>query len=417
MTAKTLRRPVTGVSLIEALVALAVMAFGMMALLGVQTTLRYNNDVARQVTEATRLASEEIEQIRFFNDVLPIAGQANPSWQELDTTASRDVTLPGDTSNTSYALTRTVNAPANTMHKVVRVVVRWTDRSAQNRSVTLDSVVGSLQPLLSGMLSVPPRAGAQALRVGRHQTIPSQAVEIPGGTSAFKPSPGDDVVWRFDNLTGTVKSVCTGVTVNQAAITLADLSSCVAVAGRLVSGTVRFHGGTGVTSADALAPAGPALPLHASIPLVFLNELGFNSPVNQSGTPKCYANSPTSAVLASARSAVTYACLIYLTDSSQGWGGKLDLSLVATYANGDTVPGGTSAYKVCRYTKSSRQYTVNVDHPRTYCRTADADTCNQRVIGSLSNQNFLVIRSTESCPAATAGATDLVNPNTLPHQP
>lgn len=417
MSSNTLRRPVTGVSLIEALVALAVMSFGMLALLGVQTTLRYNNEVARQVTEATRLASEEVEQIRFFTDVLPIAGQANPSWQELDTMISHTVTLPGDTANTSYALTRTVNTPADTMHKVVHVVVRWTDRSNQNRSVTLDSVVGGLEPLLSGMLSVPPLAGAQAQRMGRHQTIPSQAVDIPGGTSAFKPSPTDDVVWRFDSLTGTVKSVCTGVMVDQAGITLADLSSCAAVAGRLVSGAVRFHGGAGVTSANALAPAGPALPLHASTPLVFINEIGINVPINQRRAPKCYADSPASAVLASARSAVTYVCLIYLTDGSQGWGGKLDLSLVATYANGDAVPGGTAAYKVCRYTKSIRQYTVNVDHPRTYCRTADADTCNQRATGSLINQNFLVIGVAETCPAANPAATDLVNPNTLSHQP
>ena len=397
--------------------ALAVMSFGMMALLGVQTTMRYNGEVARQVSEATRLASEELERVRFFNDVEAVAGQANPAWEELLSVASRNVTLPGDTSNTSYALTRNVTTPASTRHKVVQVVVRWTDRSNQTRTVTLDGVVAGVAPALSAQLSVPPVSGSQARRQGRHPAVPPQAVFMPDGiTSAFKPSAADGVVWRFNNISGDITQVCTGVTAEQSAIVEADLSACAAVAGRLVSGTVRFHSGVGVTSADALAPAGPALALSAGAPLVFYNVVDFNEPVNQSRDPSCYADSPVSAVLAGARTAVNYHCLIYLTDASQGWGGKLDLSVAATYPNGDAALWGAGAYKVCRYTKADRHFTANADHPKTYCRVSD-DTCTQKVKSSLGNQNFLVIRGAESCPTATPAATDLVNPNTLQHQP
>ncbi|MBK9136249.1 MAG: prepilin-type N-terminal cleavage/methylation domain-containing protein [Betaproteobacteria bacterium] len=67
----TARRPVgRGISLIEALVAMAIMAFGMLGVVGMQATLRANADAAKQRSEATRLAEEKIEQWRSFS-VLP----------------------------------------------------------------------------------------------------------------------------------------------------------------------------------------------------------------------------------------------------------------------------------------------------------------------------------------------------------
>ena len=55
-----------GISLIEALLALAVMALGMMGLVGVQSTLRNTSDVAKQRSEAVRIAQVEIERWRAF---------------------------------------------------------------------------------------------------------------------------------------------------------------------------------------------------------------------------------------------------------------------------------------------------------------------------------------------------------------
>ena len=56
-----------GVSLIEALVAMAIMAFGMLALLGLQGALRGNSDVSKQRSEAVRYAQEQIELLRGFS--------------------------------------------------------------------------------------------------------------------------------------------------------------------------------------------------------------------------------------------------------------------------------------------------------------------------------------------------------------
>ena len=49
-----------GVTLIEALVALMVMAFGMVALVGLMSNLRRSTDVAKQRSEAMRLAQAEL---------------------------------------------------------------------------------------------------------------------------------------------------------------------------------------------------------------------------------------------------------------------------------------------------------------------------------------------------------------------
>ena len=52
-----------GVSLFEALVALAVMAFGILGIVGLQMSLRQNADVSKQRAEAVRIALEITDQI------------------------------------------------------------------------------------------------------------------------------------------------------------------------------------------------------------------------------------------------------------------------------------------------------------------------------------------------------------------
>src|SRR3990167_8768909 len=81
-----------GVSLVEALIALAVMAFGMLAVVGVQSTMRLNSDLSKQRTEATRIASEEIERLRSFTSValLAVPIEGSPTNQR----GGRHVTIP-----------------------------------------------------------------------------------------------------------------------------------------------------------------------------------------------------------------------------------------------------------------------------------------------------------------------------------
>ena len=63
------QRSLRGVALIEAMIAMLVMAFGTLALVGVQATLRLNSDIAKQRAEATRIGLADLERARNFISV------------------------------------------------------------------------------------------------------------------------------------------------------------------------------------------------------------------------------------------------------------------------------------------------------------------------------------------------------------
>src|SRR6478736_274233 len=78
---KTSARPrPRGIGLIEALLALLAMAFGMVALVQLQSHMRRSADQARQRGEAMRLAQQHLEQLRDYALLTPaytgIASQA-----------------------------------------------------------------------------------------------------------------------------------------------------------------------------------------------------------------------------------------------------------------------------------------------------------------------------------------------------
>ena len=71
MSKPSCRRPSqqAGFTLLEALIALLVMSFGMMALAGMQLSLSRSGDVAKQRTEAVRLAQQQMEVLRSYASV------------------------------------------------------------------------------------------------------------------------------------------------------------------------------------------------------------------------------------------------------------------------------------------------------------------------------------------------------------
>ena len=166
-----------GVSLIEALVALAVMAFGMLSLVGVQATLRLNGDLAKQRTEATRIATEDIEGLRLFTALNPVNGQPGVSWDEIASRIVASYVPPGNIGNTSYQVVRTVNTVAGTLRKVVSVQVNWIDRTGVAQSVTVDTVIAGIDPVLSGVLASK-RSSVNNQVGGRNATIPVEAVNF-----------------------------------------------------------------------------------------------------------------------------------------------------------------------------------------------------------------------------------------------
>ena len=123
-----------GVSLIEAIVALAVMGFGMLGIAAMQSSLRQNSDTARQRAEATRLASEAIEAMRSYSVVNTASGKI--SYADLVTgVAAPQLALPSTITGTNATYTRTVevNDTGAQNRKTVFVKITWAENQRLSR--------------------------------------------------------------------------------------------------------------------------------------------------------------------------------------------------------------------------------------------------------------------------------------------
>jgi Tfp pilus assembly protein PilV len=373
-----------GVSLIEALIAFAVMALGMLGVMGVQTTLRFNSDVAKQRSEATRLAQEQMEQLRAFSVLATTPGAR----------AYDDIASAGPTDVNGYTMTNTVytlttNVQPFEDRRDVTVTVAWTDRQDGPQSVVLHSVIAGIDPALSGALSIPPNGSPLKNPRGRHMGIPFDAEHLSDGRrSGFAPPNVTGVVWVFDNTTGLITDRCT--TLN---VVSHEVSGCQAVSGRLITGVIRFDTDGHVSAAEAENPQGSAA-LDVEMALSLHGE-GLASP-----SYECF-----DALIGS--TAVSYHCVVLTTSPDVHWSGSLDVDLV-----GRTLGTSTDDLRVCRYSAdyNGRDGIENLEHPLAYTD----------VTSPLTNQNFLVIRGDNSCPtdgAARPELGDFVNSHTVEHAP
>lgn len=400
-----------GVSLVEAMVALAVMAFGMLAVVGVQSTLRLNGDVAKQRSEATRIAERQMERQRVFTAVNVAAG----TFAFDNIVDTPEETVNGLTTNTTFTVQREVIDTADPPAKALRMTVRWTDRAGQPQQVVLSSLLSSAVPALSGTLAIRPGTapvGPVRRPMRRHQSIPPQARDF-GTSSAFVPPFRPWVVIVFNNVTGVVTGVCNlNYDTSNDAITPSEVAACSNnTVGQLLSGFVRFNRRTSpgaLTATEVEDPQGPALNLRMQITLT--------STGHPSGS-FCIDDANSASIGYGGLALATYYCVIYSNSSAQ-WSGTTTIEPRNGFGSDDWIigddPAGTDSqrFRVCRYTPaSSDSETIpNQDHPRNYSNVA----------GNLTNQNFVVIAARKSCPTdgpANPGAGDFVNSNTLQHQP
>src|SRR6476661_4549715 len=106
-----------GFALIEALVAMLILSFGMLAIAGFQTALSLNSDVAKQRTEATRLAQPKLEERRAFEDLA--------AYSTNMASGSDDIPSGGGFSR-SWAVTGATGPDSG---RQIVVTVNWTDRA------------------------------------------------------------------------------------------------------------------------------------------------------------------------------------------------------------------------------------------------------------------------------------------------
>lgn len=252
------RRAARGISLIEALVAMAVMAFGMLGVVGMQATLRSNADLSKQRTEAMRIAQERMEDLRYFSVLSDTASTGNKAFDAKATFTPTTVT--GYTTNTTYSVEGSVTPSGSTAHKTLVIDVTWNDRAGVSQKVRLASAMAQIAPELGASLVVSAQGyGAVRDPLERRRGIPPQAKNFGDGTSGFR-LPGVNptgVTWVFNNVTGLITSICNTSAADNATLTLVSLSGCVTTqAYQLVSGYIRFDPTTPSTATSVLNPTG-----------------------------------------------------------------------------------------------------------------------------------------------------------------
>lgn len=397
-----------GVSLIEAIVAMAVMAFGLVAIVGLQATLRGNADVSRQRAEAVRVAQEEIERWRAFVSLQAVAGV---DFTDIATSTDQFSGL-----NATYTITRVVPDQVAPGPKTVQVRVSWNDRSGLPQWVSLNTAIAGIAPELAGTLVLPQHSGATQRVNNRNPLIPRTAKNFGDGTSGFVPPQsgnGPKVVWVFNNGNGLIERFCT-VDANTSTDTLAlqSLADCnSSVTAQLISGYVNFAG-------PPIQAEGPVSESEAELPTgVPLNldmQLTLTSPDHPSPGSVCFDDSPqTPEALARP---VVYFCAIY-ANSSRTWSGRLRVNPLGFGTGSDnpswTIGTGSQDLQVCRYTvlpNDGVASSKNSAHPLDYTAQGSAPGASMR------DQNFLVIRGVQACPSDALSSTDPVNSNTRVHQ-
>lgn len=380
------RAQARGFTLVEALVAMAVLSLGILAYVGLQSTLRLQGDVARQRDEAVRLAQTALEEARAYATVATTPGAR--AWADLGGSSSR--TVAG--TNASYLLTQRFEDHPDVALKTLVVDVAWQDRHGQPQRVRLATDIAGVSPALGASVGIVGGGAAEHVVRGRHRGIPLDAVDQGPVSRLDLPAPGGGQVgWLFDNVSGFVIGVCQP---NQ---------PCAQAFALPVSGHVRFATGSAgaPTAADSESPPGPVRPVQMVV-------------------DRSHPLPATAVTCVTQQRAhdVRYFCAVGIDrfDTPPRWSGRLRLTGLPWAARrSDADP---QAFRVCRYTPA-RDHALRPDGSRLAPHQGPLDLVD--VATALANQNFLVIDAGNGwlaydCPPDDPLSTD-VDGNTWHHQP
>jgi type II secretory pathway pseudopilin PulG len=218
-----------GFAILEALIAFLVVAFGMLAIAAFQVTLSRSSDLAKQRTEATRIAQSHIDRARSF---VSRAGDGDLSDGRLTYTedlAVGTITPPnitGPMTNTVFRQEIVISQPTAPVpaggepYRWVTVAVAWDDRIGSPLPTAATRCQGAQNEVcLTTVISDGASSGLGSLATGggipstlrpknRNINVPYPAVTLVGGlTSAFMPPPGTSI-FVFNNDSGNVTQFC-----------------------------------------------------------------------------------------------------------------------------------------------------------------------------------------------------------------
>lgn len=393
-----------GATLIEVLVALLVLAFGLLGLARLQTHGRQEASIARQRSEATRLGQEDIEAARAYTRLDGAAASGVPS-SYADIGAHSATAVAAASPSTEFALARAVSTSTAAALKWSHTRIAWPDHQGQANQLRLATALPGTDPALSGALVVQNTRQRTPGRGGAAPGLPVTARDLGDGRSAFKPSSDVAVVWVADTVSGRILSVCeNGIQPMQRIedIPAALLTDCREAPGLLLSGLLRWSLST---PPQPLAQANDP-PQTASLRLTLSGGPYPAAPVCVSEAKKLVRYTTlvgpqtVEVPLAAAPGFLglgawtelgerysRYLCVISPTGEPPVWSGRSGV-----VPQGWVIGSAANEVKVCRVAvdlDGSGAIDHNDEHPADY----------QAVDTLLVAQNFLLIRGDQPCPA------------------
>jgi Tfp pilus assembly protein PilV len=398
------RTPQRGATLLDALIAFALLAVGLMSLIRLHGLLEVQAEITRQRSESVRIAQQDLETLRTFAAPTPAgsASASGPSFADIVDTPQALPRTEGARAHTTYRLSRSVDADVGNVLKSVTTRVEWTARDGGAQQATLVTAMSSTSAALSGALSIVPRP-PWGLGVAASPRLPLGSRQVDERRGVIKPLESATVAWVLDATTGRVVKQCNVAADRPTSrLTAADLTTCVEVGGLLLSGVVRFSDRLPPDAADANDPpldlalsVGPAGAVIAASPGCFAEARKTVSFTRADGVHREAV--PIRATPAQFGVAnwtelgerfVAYRCLVPSAGDPLVWSGRSNLVPV-----GWTIGTTAADRRVCRYVddrNGNGAIDRNEEHPAEY----------RRVDRALEQQNFLVIRGDQSCPAS-----------------
>lgn len=339
-----------GFTLLEALVALAVVTIGLMGVVKLQGLMSRYADVSKQRSEATRLAQQQIETLRSYTTIDAAAGQL--SWNAM-AGGNDSVSTNADFART-WALAGTAADPL----RRVSVNVAWTDRAGDGQNVTLNSVISKTDPSDVGLLGFPlPQNTTLKRPKNRNLNIPVPALDLGGGKSVYQLANNFAVV--FSNDSGYVVMRC-----NFVVTSAAQLSSCSEYSAYILAGYVSLDG--------TPFPSG-----------LNLNTSGLTGSTDVTCTIGNAVNQNDGSTISGYK---YYLCVVALP-SGGSWSGTVRLTGMSSGTN----------LLVCRFQYAAQPgISANARNVQPYSSVTE----------SLDNQNY-IISDASNCPTISGLATTL----------
>ncbi|MCH9770229.1 MAG: prepilin-type N-terminal cleavage/methylation domain-containing protein [Gammaproteobacteria bacterium] len=134
-----------GMTLMEVLIALFIIAIGVAVLVSFHGELLQGAGISHQQSIAITLAEKKISELQHFTVLDTTVGAT--AYEDL-TAGTTNTTV----NHTTYTVTWAVTENTAPDYKTIKVTVSWTDPKNVSQSVVLESIVGKVDPDLSGQI-------------------------------------------------------------------------------------------------------------------------------------------------------------------------------------------------------------------------------------------------------------------------